>query len=151
MVEIEFLKELDGKSEAMDHGQAERLLRTLAPFAPHIAEELWSRLGHRESIAYAAWPQADERYLVRDKVSYVIQVNGKVRGRVRAAEGSEREAVKHAARSEVASQLAGKEIVKVAFCAGGARQLRGEVNRVRWSRERGGGSPGGRARTPTAA
>jgi hypothetical protein len=112
------LKELGVKSEAMDHGQAERLLRALAPFGPHIAEELWSRLGHRESIAYAAWPQADERYLVRDKVSYVIQVNGKVRGRVRVAEGSEREAVKDAARSEVASQLAGKEIVKVVFVPG---------------------------------
>ena len=51
----------------------------LAPLAPHIAEELWSRLGHEESLAWEAFPVADEALLVDDTVEVPVQVNGKVR------------------------------------------------------------------------
>jgi len=54
----------------------------LAPLAPHIAEELWERLGHVESLAYAPWPQANPAYLERDSIEVPVQVNGKVRGRI---------------------------------------------------------------------
>jgi leucyl-tRNA synthetase len=60
---------------------AEPLVLMLAPLAPHIAEELWSRLGH-ESLIHGPFPVADERYLVEDTVEYPVQVNGKVRSRV---------------------------------------------------------------------
>ncbi|NBW40823.1 leucine--tRNA ligase [bacterium] len=59
---------------------AENFLKLLAPFAPHVSEELWERLGHTSSIAYADWPQYDEKYLQENKVTVVIQVNGKKRG-----------------------------------------------------------------------
>jgi leucyl-tRNA synthetase len=60
----------------------EPMVLMLAPLCPHIAEELWARLGHTESLAHGPFPVADERYLVEDTVEYPIQVNGKVRSRV---------------------------------------------------------------------
>ena len=60
------------------HG-AEVLVLLLAPMAPHLAEELWSRLGHADSLAYAPWPVADAAMLVRDEITIVVQVNGKKR------------------------------------------------------------------------
>lgn len=61
---------------------AEPLVLLLAPVAPHIAEELWSRLGHEQSLAHGPMPEAQQRYLVEDTVEYPIQVNGKLRSRV---------------------------------------------------------------------
>ena len=54
----------------------------LAPFAPHLAEELWSRLGHEETLAYEPFPQADPALLVEDSVTCVVQVQGKVRAKL---------------------------------------------------------------------
>nr|WP_246043487.1 leucine--tRNA ligase [Rarobacter incanus] len=59
----------------------ESLILMVAPFAPHIAEELWARLGHTESLAHAPFPEYDEEYLVQETVTCVFQVKGKVRGR----------------------------------------------------------------------
>ena len=75
----------------------EPLVLMVAPLAPHLAEELWSRLGHRESLAYGPFPVADERYLVTDTVEYPVQVNGKVRGRITVASDADRSAVEAAA------------------------------------------------------
>jgi leucyl-tRNA synthetase len=60
----------------------EPFIKLLSPFAPHIAEELWHKLGHDESIAYADWPEFNEEYLISDTQLYPIQVNGKVRGEI---------------------------------------------------------------------
>ena len=60
----------------------ETLTLLLAPMAPHLAEELWSALGHGEPIAYAPWPVHDERYIREESVELPIQVNGRVRGRI---------------------------------------------------------------------
>ncbi|MET1131900.1 MAG: leucine--tRNA ligase, partial [Aeromicrobium sp.] len=60
----------------------EPLVLMLAPVAPHLAEELWSRLGHEETLTYEAWPVADEPYLVEDLVTCVVQIQGKVRGKL---------------------------------------------------------------------
>jgi len=54
----------------------------LSPFAPHMCEELWQRLGHPESLAYAPWPAYEPAMLERDEVLLIVQVNGKVRARV---------------------------------------------------------------------
>ncbi|MET0144210.1 MAG: leucine--tRNA ligase [Ilumatobacteraceae bacterium] len=64
---------------------AEPLVLMLAPFAPHVGEELWSRLGHAGGVAYAPFPVADPALLVDDTVEYPVQVNGKVRSRVTVA------------------------------------------------------------------
>jgi leucyl-tRNA synthetase len=76
---------------------AEAMVQMLAPLAPHVADELWFRLGHRESLAHGPFPVADERYLVEDTVEYPIQVNGKVRSRVVVPAAADRDAVRAAA------------------------------------------------------
>jgi len=63
----------------------EPLVLMVAPLAPHLAEELWQRLGHDGSLAHGPFPVADERYLVEDTVEYPVQVNGKVRGHITVA------------------------------------------------------------------
>ena len=60
----------------------EALVLMVSPFAPHLAEELWAKLGHDESLARASYPVADPQYLVADAVTCVIQVKGKVRHRI---------------------------------------------------------------------
>jgi leucyl-tRNA synthetase len=60
----------------------EILILLLAPFAPHLAEELWQRLGHANSLASEPWPSYDPAVLVRTDILWVVQVNGKVRARI---------------------------------------------------------------------
>jgi leucyl-tRNA synthetase len=79
---IEFNNHLTRTGAAVPRPVAEALVLMMAPLTPHIAEELWSRMGHDGSLAHAPFPVADERYLVSDTVEYPIQVNGKVRSRV---------------------------------------------------------------------
>jgi leucyl-tRNA synthetase len=67
--------------EAAADADKEALCLLLAPFAPHMAEELWSRLGHPESLAYAPWPTFDPELARAETVEIVVQVNGKVRSR----------------------------------------------------------------------
>ena len=66
----------------------EPLLVMLAPYAPHFAEELWARLGHGTSICDARWPAWEERLAVAGEVEIAVQVNGKLRGRLRLARGT---------------------------------------------------------------
>ena len=61
----------------------EGFVKMLAPIAPHIGEELWSKLGHEESITYQPWPTYDEALLVDDEVEIVVQVNGKLRAKIK--------------------------------------------------------------------
>jgi leucyl-tRNA synthetase len=75
----------------------EPLVLMLAPLCPHIAEQLWSALGHNESLAHGPFPDADERYLVDDTVEYPIQVNGKVRSRVAVPASASQDDVREAA------------------------------------------------------
>jgi leucyl-tRNA synthetase len=68
------------KAESLPRETAETFLKLLAPLAPHIAEELWERLGHEESIVHAGWPEHDPALLIQETVKIVFQVNGKYRG-----------------------------------------------------------------------
>jgi leucyl-tRNA synthetase len=99
---------------------AEPLVLMLAPLAPHIAEELWSRLGHAESLAHGPFPVADERWLATDSVEYPIQVNGKVRSRVTVPAAADGDAVQTAALADdrVVAALAGREPRKVIVVPG---------------------------------
>jgi leucyl-tRNA synthetase len=67
------------KAPVRPRSVVEPLLLLLAPFAPHMAEELWSRLGHESTLAYEPWPVFDPALLVEDEVEIVVQVNGKIR------------------------------------------------------------------------
>ena len=99
---------------------AEPLVLLLAPFAPHMAEELWAKLGHSDSLAWHAFPEADPALLVDDTVEVPVQVNGKLRAKVTVAAGLSADALEAAARAEprVAELLAGKEVRKVISVAG---------------------------------
>ncbi|MCW2503626.1 MAG: leucine--tRNA ligase [Actinomycetia bacterium] len=76
---------------------ADPLVLMLAPFAPHLAEELWSRLGHGETLAYQPFPIADPALLTGDTAEYPVQVNGKVRGKVTVPADADEAAVREAA------------------------------------------------------
>ncbi|MFC3892662.1 leucine--tRNA ligase [Lentzea rhizosphaerae] len=99
---------------------AEPLVLMLAPQAPHVAEELWSRLGRTDSLAHGPFPVADEQYLVEDTVEYPIQVNGKVRSRVVVSASASQDEIKAAALAEekIAELVAGGEPRKVIVVPG---------------------------------
>jgi leucyl-tRNA synthetase len=90
------------------------LLCILSPYAPHIAEELWERLGFEGRAAEQPWPAFDPAAIVVDEVDIAIQVLGRLRGAIRVPRGLDREALIEAARREenVARHLEGREIVK---------------------------------------
>jgi len=89
-------------------------LKLLAPFAPHIAEELWKMMGNKDSIHQESWPEYDEKMIVEDTLKIVVQVNGKVRDAVEtSATASESDIESLALKSKkVQTHTAGKEIVK---------------------------------------
>jgi leucyl-tRNA synthetase len=97
---------------------AEPLVLMVAPFAPHLAEELWQRLGHKNSLAYEPFPVADPALLEAQSVTYPVQVNGKVRGRIEIAPSASEDEVRAAALAEVAAALEGREPRKVIVVAG---------------------------------
>ena len=86
----------------------------LSPFAPHLAEELWSRLGHGDTLANEPWPAFNEAYLQQDTMEIPVQVNGRLRGRIVVAVDADEAVVLAAAEAcpEAAGFLAGKEIRK---------------------------------------
>ena len=100
--------------EARPRKTCEQFTLLLAPFAPHLAEELWSLLGHKDSLTYEPWPAWDEAKLVESSVEVPVQINGKVRGRVRVPADADRDAMTAAARADeaVQSHLEGKTVVK---------------------------------------
>ena len=115
-----FVNEVSKRSSTLTRAQAERFVRMLAPFAPHVAEELWERLGHieRGTVAYEPWPTVDARYLEDDTLEFAVQVGGKLRGRIRAAKDAPQETLVELASGEVAEWLAGKQIVKTVVVPG---------------------------------
>jgi leucyl-tRNA synthetase len=90
----------------------EPLVLMTAPVAPHIAEELWSRLGHADSLAHEPFPVADEAYLVEDTVTCVLQVQGKVRGRAEVPADVTEDALRELALADPGVQraLAGRDV-----------------------------------------
>jgi leucyl-tRNA synthetase len=92
-----------GSSRGTPRSVAEPLVLLLAPVAPHVAEELWSRLGHHQSLAYGPVPEADERYLTEDTLEYPIQINGKVRTRMTVPTSASPDEVRAAALAQARS------------------------------------------------
>jgi leucyl-tRNA synthetase len=93
----------------------ETLLLLLAPFAPHVAEELWEALGHEKPIADASWPAHDPAIAAEDRLTLVVQVNGKLRGRLSIGAAEDDETIKKRALEDenVKRFLEGKDIVRV--------------------------------------
>ncbi|MFH2136572.1 MAG: leucine--tRNA ligase [Patescibacteria group bacterium] len=95
-------------------------LKTLAPFAPHLAEELWEKTGNKKSIHLADWPKYDPKLIVEEEIDLIIQINGKVRDTIRVkSDISEEEARKVATESEkVKKWIEGQKIKKIIFVKG---------------------------------
>lgn len=106
--------------DSMPRAAVEPLVLMVAPLAPHLAEELWLRLGHTASLAHGPFPEADPAYLVDDTVEYPVQVNGKVRGRVVVAADADADTLKAAAIADdkVRAFLAGATPRKVIVVPG---------------------------------
>ena len=92
----------------------------LAPFAPHMAEELWEMLGEEYSVFNQSWPTFDPEKLVRDEVEIAVQVNGKVRSRIVVRAEAEQDEVREAALADekVAAAIEGKNVVKFVYIKG---------------------------------
>ena len=113
-----FVNEATKAPEALRRDQAERFLLALAPFAPHFSEELWARLGHRASLAREAWPKVQPQYLEDDTIELVVQVLGKLRGKVQIPKSLDEAGAIAAARGAVPQWLEGKDIVKTVYVPG---------------------------------
>ncbi|MDX9707974.1 MAG: leucine--tRNA ligase [Trichloromonas sp.] len=108
------------KAPAVLREALETTVRLLTPFVPHVAEELWSCLGHGEGIERQGWPAWDENALIEDEISIVVQVNGKVRGKVTVPADASEDTVRQAALSEpnVARFIAEQTVRKVILVPG---------------------------------
>lgn len=108
------------KAEELPKEYVEGFVKLLSPVAPHLAEELWSRLGHEGTISYEAWPTYDESKLVEDEVEIVIQVMGKVRSKINVSKDIGKDDLEKLALEDEAIQewIAGKTIRKVVVVPG---------------------------------
>ena len=108
------------KLDAIPRAVAEPFVLLLSPFAPHLAEELWHRMGHEASPAHEPWPEADERYLKEETVRIAVQVNGKMRATITVPAGADKETVLAAARAHenVIRHLDGKTLRREIYVPG---------------------------------
>ena len=107
-----FVNDATKAMDRLSRGQLLRYAQILQPFAPHLAEELWYRLGGQGLLAYAPWPKVDPAMLVDDEIEIAVQVLGKVRGHAKVRADAGNDVVLAAAKAAVASYLDGKTIVK---------------------------------------
>ena len=103
------------KVDLIPKAYVEGFLKMIAPVVPHIAEEIWEKLGHNDTITYEAWPTFDESKLVDDTVEIAVQINGKVRARIIVAKDSTKEELEQIALEDdkVKEFLDGKEVKKI--------------------------------------
>jgi len=102
------------KAKAVGKDQLEMFVRIVAPFAPHLGEEMWRMLGHDSTVVDAPWPQHDPAKLVTDTITLVVQVNGKVRANVELPKDASKEAILSAAKADpkVSKYFEGKTIAR---------------------------------------
>ncbi|SDC68721.1 leucyl-tRNA synthetase [Paenibacillus sp. UNCCL117] len=108
------------KTDRLPKAAMEQFVQMLSPLAPHLAEELWEKLGHSESVTYAAWPVYDEAWTVDNEVEIVVQVNGKIADRARVAADADEAALQELAfgLDKVKDATAGKTVRKVIVVKG---------------------------------
>ncbi len=103
------------KAEVIPTEYANGFVKLLAPIAPHVSEELWQILGNNETLTYEAWPTYDESKLVDDEIEVIVQVNGKLRSKVKIAKDASKEQLEQIAQQDekVKEFIEGKQIVKI--------------------------------------
>jgi leucyl-tRNA synthetase len=109
-----------GPSRTVLREAIETLVLMMGPFTPHVAEEMWRRLGHQEpeGIVRAAWPVADAEIAKEDELELPVQVNGKVRTRITVPREAAEELVRTRALEAAASYIAGKAVKKIIIVPG---------------------------------
>ena len=108
-----FMNELS-KLETIPTAIWSDFVKVLSPYAPHLGEELWEKLGNKDTIAYVQWPTVNEDWTKDDAKTIVVMVNGKLRGKFQAAPGASDDELKAQAKANEDAKkfLDGKEIVK---------------------------------------
>ncbi|MFJ8217522.1 leucine--tRNA ligase [Bacillus cereus] len=106
------------KAETLPKEYIEGFVKMIAPVAPHIGEELWSKLGYNETITYASWPTFDESKLVEDEVEIVVQIMGKVRAKLTMSKDASKEEMEQLALEAIQDQIEGKTVRKVIVVPG---------------------------------
>ncbi|HET7628919.1 MAG TPA: leucine--tRNA ligase [Bacillales bacterium] len=108
------------KQESLPKAMVEGFVKLLSPVAPHIAEELWEKLGHEETITYASWPAYDESKLTEDEVEIVVQINGKVRSKLTIPKDLPKDEMELKALTDetIKKQVSGKTVRKVIVVPG---------------------------------
>lgn len=106
------LIDINKKDGGVDKGTLETLITLLSPFVPHMAEELWSMLGHETSVFEEKWPEYDEEKMKEDSMKLPVQVNGKVKATIQVPAGSEKDFVLSEAKKAIEDKLEGKSVVK---------------------------------------
>jgi leucyl-tRNA synthetase len=108
------------KCDVRPKAAMKKLALLLSPLAPHVAEELWQLLGHKESLAYEPWPVFDPKAVHEDTVEVPVQINGKLRARISVPAGAAQADLEQAARADarIAELLAGQNLVKVVVVPG---------------------------------
>lgn len=105
------------ESNGVDQSSLDALAVLLSPFAPHIAEEIWEVIGHKESVFRSTWPTCDESKLVEDSVNIAVQLNGKVRANITVAADADKDTVLAAAKEALGDKITGN-IVKEIYVPG---------------------------------
>ena len=115
-----FVNAFAGEGRDLPREAAEKFTLCLAPFAPHLGEELWSMLGHEDGVAWEPWPEYDPATLACDTVEIAVQVLGRLRGRAKIPAGADAAAAEAAAKADpaVAKHLEGKTVVKTVYVPG---------------------------------
>ena len=115
-----FLKDNSDGARAIVRESFDTLILLLSPFAPHIAEEMWSLLGHKTSIVQVEWPVFNKDFTTTEKLLIVVQLNGKVRQRITVSSSSSQEDIKSLALndSKIKEQIKGQEIKKIIVVPG---------------------------------
>jgi len=108
-----FVNEIS-KHDIMPKSVMVTFVKLLSPFAPHIAEEIWNQLGNSKTITYESWPVYDESKLVKQMVTVVCQVNGKVRAKIEVENDTDENTLKEIMKNDekVKKYIEGKEIIK---------------------------------------
>jgi leucyl-tRNA synthetase len=107
-----------GNEKSVTRPSLETLLILLAPFAPHLTEELWEKIGNTFSIHQRPWPSYDEAFLVEDKVTVVFMVNGKLRDSRELSSQTSKEELEAMASNILAKHIDGKTVVKMIVVPG---------------------------------
>jgi leucyl-tRNA synthetase len=103
------------KLERRARALLEPFVLLLSPFAPHVSEELWERLGHPPSVSQQPWPSFDPSLIVSDRITIPIQVNGKLRGKIEIEATAARDQIEAAAREQIQEWVQGKPVKKIIY------------------------------------